>query len=222
MKVTITSKYGAMESFRTDPHNGIDVNFPPGSEIHSVHPGVVERVVDYGNENLGKGVFVKGDNGETSIYGHMNDISVQQGQRVGEGTMIGHSGSTGHSTGPHLHFSEKNVDGQFVDPTHHFEQLTAMSGNSVAGPFDWFLDSVNNFSDYVINKEVEFIFKPIGIGLKNMFIDLFWYIQANIPEIMGSVTLLAAALIMFGIRIPKVTSIYGLSVVVAAFWRSAA
>ncbi|UGB31726.1 M23 family metallopeptidase [Metabacillus sp. B2-18] len=221
IKFKITSPYGARESFRTHPHTGMDVNFPSGTGIHSVHSGVVEKVVNYGDENLGKGIFVKGENGETTIYGHMRDISISEGQRVSEGTMIGHSGSTGHSTGPHLHFAEKNAEGNFVDPTHHFEQLTAMSANSVTDQSNWFLDSVNSFSDYIINKEVEFIFKPIGIGIKNMAIDLFWYIQTNIPEIMGSITLLAAALIILGFRIPKVTSIYGVSLIIAAFWRSA-
>lgn len=224
MKVTITSRYGATEPFRTHPHKGIDLNFPEGTEIHSVGSGVVDKIVDYGNENLGKGIFVKHDNGETSVYGHMNDIVVREGQKVKEGTMIGHSGNTGNSTGPHLHFQQMNEQGGTIDPTHHFEQLTAMSGNSVPEQSNWFLDSVNNFSYHVISKEVQILLKllkPVGIGLKNMAIDLFWYIQANIPEIMGSVTLLAAALIILGLRIPKVTSIYGVSLVIAAFWRSA-
>ncbi|WP_191556627.1 M23 family metallopeptidase [Metabacillus idriensis] len=218
LKFKITSPYQATEPFRTHPHNGIDISFPTGTPLHSVNSGVVDKVVNYGDKDLGLGVFVKLKNGDTAIYGHMKDVSVQKGDQVNKGTMLGHSGNTGHSTGPHLHFAERNSSGDFIDPTHHYEQLTTMSGNSERSAL---VESVNEFSDWVISKEVEILFKPLGMLLKQSFIDLMLYIQLHLPEIMGSATLIAAILIVFGFRIPKVMMYYSFAFVVAAYWLSA-
>jgi murein DD-endopeptidase MepM/ murein hydrolase activator NlpD len=222
MKITITSRYGEMESFRTHPHNGIDLNYPLGTNVNSVHSGVVEKVVDY-VDNIGKGVIIKNDNGETSIYGHLNDIAVKEGQRVGEGSIIGHSGSTGHSTGNHLHYAEK-IDGSFVDPTHHFNDLASINGNSTGnGVIDYFKGfkergmSAENGGDY--NFWGDSVFPFLANEGKEFAIECFNYLTLHLPEITGSLTLLAAALIMLGIKTHKVASIYGISLVVSAFWR---
>ena len=58
--------------------------------------------------------------GFTSFYGHMDSISVQKGKTVKQGTEIGKVGSTGKSTGPHLHF-EMRKDGKIIDPTDYVE-----------------------------------------------------------------------------------------------------
>lgn len=222
MKITITSRFGEMESFRTHPHNGIDLNYPLGTNVNSVHSGVVEKVVDY-VDNIGKGVIIKNDNGETSIYGHMNDITVKEGQRVSEGSMIGHSGSTGHSTGYHLHYGEK-LNGEFIDPTHHSEQLLDMGGNNVGNPIiDYFKGfkergmTAENGGDY--NFWGDTVFPYFMNEGKEFAIECFNYLTLYLPEIMGSITLLAAALIMLGIKPRKITSIYGISLVVSSFWR---
>ena len=68
----------------------------------------------YSEAGYGYLVVVEND-GVQSFYGHLSEISVQVGQEVGNGTIVGATGSTGRSTGPHLHW-EVRVDGMPVDP----------------------------------------------------------------------------------------------------------
>jgi murein DD-endopeptidase MepM/ murein hydrolase activator NlpD len=114
--IQISSRFGARESFRDKPHTGIDLSMPEGTELHSIGEGVVERIVDYGKENIGQGIIVKMEDGTRAIYGHMSEIDVKPGQHVGTGDLLGLSGNTGHSTGPHLHLGLWK-DGEYVDPT---------------------------------------------------------------------------------------------------------
>lgn len=116
MIVRITSKFGEVSKIHPTPHTGIDIGLPSGSELHSIGEAVVERVVDYGSENIGKGVILRLADNREVIYGHLSDIKVKVGQTLHEGQLIGLSGNTGHSTGPHLHFGLKE-NGEFIDPT---------------------------------------------------------------------------------------------------------
>lgn len=126
MKYRITSRFGEMESFRTHPHRGVDFSMPEGEPIRSIQNGVVEKVVDYGNQNIGKGVLVKWEDGKTAIYGHMSEIEVREGEIVSAGDLLGYSGNTGHSTAPHLHFGLKE-NGHFIDPSPYVEQIQNMN-----------------------------------------------------------------------------------------------
>lgn len=227
MKVTITSRYGEFESFRTHPHRGIDLNFETGTEVHSVGSGVVDKVVDYGDRNLGKGVFIKQDNGETSVYGHMDDIHVHEGQHVNINDVVGHSGDTGHSTGAHLHFQQMNEQGQTVDPTDHFEYLVASSGNSTGNAvieyFKGFKERGMTASEGgYYNLWGDTILPYLATEGKEFMIECFNYLTMHLPEIFGGITIIAGGLIMLGLRVPKVASFYGISLVVAAFWKMSA
>lgn len=89
-------------------HNGIDLAAPIGTPIHSALSGVV---IGTGNTDavrgcysFGKWVMVKHDNGLSTMYAHLSQISVSQGQQVATGQLLGYSGETGYATGPHLHF----------------------------------------------------------------------------------------------------------------------
>ncbi|WP_353618643.1 M23 family metallopeptidase [Bacillus sp. ISL-37] len=126
----ITSRFGEVSSVHSKPHTGIDIALPEGTPLKSITEGVVQSVVDYGSENIGKGVIVQLADGKTAIYGHLSDIKVKAGQIVKEGDLLGLSGNTGRSTGPHLHFGMKE-NGQFIDPTKFIE-------NGKVGQVDYF------------------------------------------------------------------------------------
>ena len=97
--------------YRADPftgkrrfHNGIDLANATGTRINATMAGRVADVGDRPN-GYGKYVIIKHSNGYQSLYGHMNKISVREGQYIYQGEKVGEMGNTGRSTGPHLHFS---------------------------------------------------------------------------------------------------------------------
>lgn len=113
---SLTSSFG----YRVDPflgrlalHPGVDLAEPYGAEIHAAAAG---RVVHAGPAG-GYGIMVEIDhgNGLATRYAHMSEALVAEGQEVDKGAVLGRLGSTGRSTGPHLHY-EVRVDGEPVDP----------------------------------------------------------------------------------------------------------
>lgn len=116
-KVRVTSNYGT----RTDPftgeqkrHRGIDFAGKIGTPLMAVAPG---RVISAG-ERVGYGTTVEIDHGLgfTTLYAHLSQINVSRGDWVRAGTVIGLAGSSGRSTGPHLHY-EIRYKGVPFDPT---------------------------------------------------------------------------------------------------------
>jgi murein DD-endopeptidase MepM/ murein hydrolase activator NlpD len=103
----ITSVSGRLYS--SGAHNGIDFRAPIGTKVMSAGAGIVEGVGDTDpicpGASYGKWVFIRYDNGLASAYGHMSLTTARAGQRVKAGDLVGYSGSTGYSTGPHLHMS---------------------------------------------------------------------------------------------------------------------
>ena len=96
-------------------HSGIDLAAPTGTPIYATADGMVGRAQWQG----GYGLFVEMEHGgglETR-FGHMSRLNVAAGQQVRKGDLIGFVGSTGQSTGPHLHY-EIRVNGQAVNPVH--------------------------------------------------------------------------------------------------------
>ena len=90
-------------------HAGVDIGARYGSEIWAAQAGTVITANWYGG--YGKCVMVMHDNGYTTVYGHMSSIAVYNGQTVAQGQVLGYVGSTGNSTGPHLHFEiRSNAD----------------------------------------------------------------------------------------------------------------
>lgn len=113
----ITTEFGVPEPPYQPIHTGLDISDgqPSGiTPIHPFKPGRVSQVVR-GSTGLGNHVVVDNGNGITSVYGHLYSVSVQEGQQVDQSTVLGLEGSTGASTGTHLHF-EIRVNGQPVDP----------------------------------------------------------------------------------------------------------
>jgi murein DD-endopeptidase MepM/ murein hydrolase activator NlpD len=98
-------------------HGGVDIAAPIGTNIYSVQAGTVERAGPA--TGFGLAVYIRGDDGSVSVYGHVNEYYVYAGQRVAAGEHIADVGNRGQSTGPHLHF-EVHPSGQMysgrVDP----------------------------------------------------------------------------------------------------------
>ena len=112
----LTSRFGR----RADPftgvtssHTGIDMACPTGTPIYASMSGKV--VVAGWNNIFGNYVIIDHENGYQTLYGHMSKILTTRGARVNQGARIGLVGSTGYSTGPHLHFTVYK-NGKLVDP----------------------------------------------------------------------------------------------------------
>lgn len=116
----VSSEFG----WRTHPikgdkrfHTGIDQAAPTGTPVVAADGGVVTFAGISGSLNTGYGrmIIIDHGNGRTTRYAHLNDFNIQEGQQVAIGQQIGTVGSTGGSTGPHLHF-EVRENGNPVDP----------------------------------------------------------------------------------------------------------
>lgn len=129
----ITSEYG----IRIHPiskvqskHNGIDIGYPAGTKVHSVDDGKVVVSKMQGNgKGLGNYIVIKHSN-YYSLYAHLAARMCQAGEKVSAGKVIGFVGSTGDSTGPHLHFAcctlyvSDNVNkSAFYDPEKELREL---------------------------------------------------------------------------------------------------
>ncbi|MDP3953633.1 MAG: peptidoglycan DD-metalloendopeptidase family protein [bacterium] len=105
----ITQNYGetaySTRFYKGRPHNGTDIAAPTGTEVRAGADGVVARV-DYNGLNFqyGRYILIDHGNGLTTLYAHLSGSAVSQGQSVGRGDLIGYVGSTGFSTGSHLHY----------------------------------------------------------------------------------------------------------------------
>lgn len=114
----VSSEFGPRRSpinGRADNHTGIDLPKPTGTPIRAVKAGVVTVSRDE-RGGSGKWVEIRHDDGSRTRYAHMSARGVAQGQRVEQGQVIGKVGSTGASTGPHLHFEYENAQGRTVNP----------------------------------------------------------------------------------------------------------
>lgn len=94
-------------------HQGIDIAVDFGAPVYASAAGKIEQAG--WNGGYGRYVRINHGNGYESAYGHMSSLAVEAGQQVAKGEIIGFVGSSGYSTGPHIHY-EVLVDGQAVDP----------------------------------------------------------------------------------------------------------
>ena len=111
--IRITQNFGkTVDSARlyvSGTHNGVDFAASIGTKVKSAGNGVIAGTGDTdivcSGASFGKWVFIRYDNGLASIYGHLSLITAKTGNRVNTGDVVGYSGNTGYSTGPHLHMS---------------------------------------------------------------------------------------------------------------------
>lgn len=102
-------------AYQGSQHNGIDFGSPDGTKVVAALSGVVEATGNTdaykGCYSYGKWVLVRHGNGLTTLYAHLSFVSVNKGDSVPTGGMLGYSGKTGYATGPHLHFTVFATDG---------------------------------------------------------------------------------------------------------------
>ena len=126
-------KTGSPDGWRTDPitgqkafHRGLDIPVPEGTPVYAPFAAVVERV---DRDGVGKGSL----NGNAVIlrvgdyrwaFLHLSSVAVRAGEKVQRGQLLGRSGQTGRSTGPHLHIQVYDALGQLVDPMKVYPQGT--------------------------------------------------------------------------------------------------
>lgn len=111
-KGTLTSGYGWRWGRM---HRGIDIAAPTGTPIVAAAPGVV-TFANWNSGGYGNLVEIKHPNGSLTIYAHNSQILVREGQKVAQGELIAKMGSTGRSTGPHLHFEIHPTGNGAVNP----------------------------------------------------------------------------------------------------------
>jgi murein DD-endopeptidase MepM/ murein hydrolase activator NlpD len=131
---TLTSSFG----MRVHPvtgglrgHKGLDLAASIGTPIYATADGIISKAAWFG----GYGLFVSIEHGGDlqTRYGHMSRLNVADGQRVKKGEIIGFVGSTGRSTGPHLHY-EVRVKGEAVNPIPYMQNaVVASAGASAQG-----------------------------------------------------------------------------------------
>lgn len=121
----LTSDYG----MRTHPvlggrrnHKGVDLAAPTGTPVYATADGLVERADWFSSY----GLFIRIEHGAEleTRYAHLSRLAVSAGDRVNKGDLIGYVGSTGRSTGPHLHY-EVRIAGKAVNPTPYMVETQA-------------------------------------------------------------------------------------------------
>lgn len=114
----INSKFGMRLLGREPgarPHKGVDIAAPQGTSVYAAAEGQVMRI-GYDPAGYGNFIEMRHPNGMTTLYGHLSRVDVASGDPIAPGARIGLVGSTGYSTGPHLHFEVRREGGQ-INPT---------------------------------------------------------------------------------------------------------
>ncbi len=151
-KIHPRGKYGPR---RYRQHQGVDLPLNTGDKIYATFSGRV-RISEYNRGGYGNLVIIRHDNGLETYYGHLSERYVEPNQWVEAGTVIGLGGSTGRSTGPHLHF-ETRYYGQSFDPERliNFEQgyLCRETFLLKRGYFSIYSNAGQDFEDEIANEE---------------------------------------------------------------------
>jgi murein DD-endopeptidase MepM/ murein hydrolase activator NlpD len=136
-KVVVTQYFGGSEFAKRNPavyggrayHPGIDLGTPRGTAIHAPLTGTVRATGNTdavpGCYSWGKWTLIDHSNGLSTLYAHQDLQSVSPGQKVSTGDIIGYSGNTGYSTGPHLHFTVYVKDGVSVRKFNEIKTVTS-------------------------------------------------------------------------------------------------
>lgn len=114
IKTIISSRFGEISRVRTSSHKGLDIACSTGTDIKAISNGTVV-FAGYDKTGLGYAIKIDHGNGVQTVYGHCSKLYAKVGETVKAGDIIAAVGSTGNSTGPHLHL-EIRVNGVAVNP----------------------------------------------------------------------------------------------------------
>jgi hypothetical protein len=198
MKFQLTGPFNVMEEVRgMKPHTGIDLGMPEGTQLRSLFDGKVEAVWDHAGA-IGNGVKIHAENGKHIIYGHMNKVDVHVGDKIHSGDLIGLSGNTGNSTGPHLHFGMTNNQGAFIDPTNYAEKVSNMSGDNpvIPNPWDIIGRATTPLGDHIVGTVKDKIREEAA----SKTISIIWGILDGLSDILvetvGAISLVGCTILM--------------------------
>ncbi|MEK7606017.1 MAG: peptidoglycan DD-metalloendopeptidase family protein [Patescibacteria group bacterium] len=137
--------YGYDKDGNPNPHRGIDFRASVGTPVLATAPGTVRDAVNMdavrGCYSYGRWILVDHDNGFSSMYAHLSVMSVEAGDYVKQGQIIGYSGQSGYATGPHLHFTIFDREAVQVAP---FTWSNGCKGTRVAyAPYEAYLNPLS-------------------------------------------------------------------------------
>ncbi len=111
---------GGMKTQGLHGYNAVDIGIPVGSNLYAVAAGQVIIAKTYGwNGGYGKYIVISHYNGTQTVYGHLSQVFVNEGDTVYHGQIIAKTGNTGNSTGPHLHFEIRGAYNFMQDPSEY-------------------------------------------------------------------------------------------------------
>lgn len=142
-RMKITSRFGIRRhpvSGRVKGHTGVDLSAPVGTPIRAAASGVVTRASYY--SGYGRYIKISHTGAINTAYGHLSKIIVRSGQHVSQGQIIGYTGNTGITTGPHLHY-EVIKNGSFVNPLSFVKQEPQKLAGKKLRKFNQFKKEVN-------------------------------------------------------------------------------
>lgn len=177
----VTSNFGDIDSIHKVGHTGIDLAMKIGTKLNSPVNGYVEKVVDYGSKNIGKGILIREDNGDTVIMGHLSKIRVFKGEAVGEGQFVGYSGSSGNSTGGHLHLGLKDASGHFINPKPLLNEEVAQKSGNIIDNTKEFMNFIHTTHDKGLFYAIygKSFFEVLKDFIGNFFHDLGMWVLGN-------------------------------------------
>ncbi len=151
-KLHPNGKYGMR---RSRQHQGVDMPLKTGDTIYATFSGRV-RISEYNRGGYGNLIIIRHDNGLETYYGHLSERMVEPNQWVEAGQVIGLGGSTGRSTGPHLHY-ETRYYGQSFDPERLIDFESGMLCRETfllkKGYFSIYSNAGQDFEDEIANEE---------------------------------------------------------------------
>lgn len=116
----------------SDSHHGIDIGIPEGTPIYAPADGSILKA-GWSSSGYGNLIKIGTDDGYTIFLGHLSGFEVSAYEKVGRGDLVGYSGDTGNSTGPHLHF-EVRQGSTYINPFSLYEDIELPPGGDPPKP----------------------------------------------------------------------------------------